>query len=92
LWIGHTLAILKAAGKTPLLMLALQTSACLEDITGRASFSTRTLMPSRPVALFEGILLRSASTISLVIGGMQNSCCDEGGIWLLTKSCERISS
>ena len=29
-------------------------------------------MPSRPVALFEGILLRSASTISLVIGGMQN--------------------
>ena len=37
-------------------------------------------MPFRPVALFEGILLRSASIISLVIGGMQNLSCDEGGI------------
>ena len=37
-------------------------------------------MPSRPVALFEGILLRSASTISLVIGGMQNLSCDQDGI------------
>ena len=37
-------------------------------------------MPSRPVALFEGILLRSASTISLVISGIQNVSCDEGGI------------
>ena len=40
-------------------------------------------MPSRPVALFEGILLRSASTISLVIGGMQNLSCDEGGMVVL---------
>ena len=37
-------------------------------------------MPSRLVASFEWILLRSASTISLVIGGMQNLSCDEGSI------------
>lgn len=49
-------------------------------------------MPSRPVALFEGIFLRSASTISLVIGRIQNLSCDEGGIWLLTKFCKRTSS
>ena len=37
-------------------------------------------MPSRPVALLEGILLRSASTISSVITGIQNLSCDEGDI------------
>ena len=37
-------------------------------------------MPSRSVALFEGILLRSAFTISLVISGIQNLSCDMGGV------------
>ena len=37
-------------------------------------------MPSRSVALFERILLRSALSVSLVISGIQNLSCDEGAI------------
>ena len=60
-----------------------------ETIASGASFSTRALMPSRPVAFFEGILLRSASTISLVISGIQNLSCDEGVVYsvCVMKNC-----
>ena len=90
-WLTNSKALLRSKKTVPTSSLLhvhgfqtvvgnIKQSARLEDITGRASFSTRTLMSSRPVALFEGILLRSASTISLVTGGMQNLSCDEGGI------------
>lgn len=60
------------------------------DIAGNTSFNIRMLISSNPIALFDGIFFRSASMISLVIGGIQkrtSSC-----IRVLTKFDRRVTS
>lgn len=60
------------------------------DIAGNTSFNIRMLISSNPIALFDGIYFRSATMISLVIGGIQkrtSSC-----IRVLTKFDRRVTS
>lgn len=63
----------------------------LGDIAGKADFSRRILIPSRPVALLSEIILRSSSTILLVIGGITK----RGGVLndlLSVNSLSRVSN
>ena len=63
----------------------------LGDIAGKADFSRRILIPSRPVALLSEIVLRSCSTILPVIGGITK----RGGVLndrLSVNSLSRVSN
>ena len=64
----------------------------LGDIAGKANFSMRILIPSRPVALLDEIFLRSCSTIFLVIGGITNRDGDVLIDLLFENSLSRVSN